>query len=152
MKVSEVTLPALPNEKTNEVRPISDAKLNSPVTGNAFAPRANDKFEFNILDESGKVYAVEQDITGSDYTVVNIACHRNGKPSWLGLGQLTRLDADMKPTCDFCAEMRNMVTVDDILEHIKGRTLTVTEMVKKEFTPFGQTSRVERLTAVFKLS
>lgn len=152
MKYSEVTLPALPNEKNNAARPISNAKLNSPVTGNAFAPRENDKFEFDILDENGKVYAVEQDITNSDYTVVNIACHRNGKPSWLGLGQLTRLDADMKPTCDFCAEMRNMVTVDDILEHIKGKTLSVTEMVKKEFTPFGSTNRVERLTAVFKLS
>lgn len=152
MKFSEVTLPALPNEKNNAARPISAAKLNSPVTGSAFAPRDKDVFVFDILDEAGKVYAVEQDITNSEYTVVNIACHRNGKPSWIGLGQLTRLDADMKPTCDFCAEMRGMVTVDDILEHIKGKTLTVSEMVSKEFTPFGSTNRTTKPTPVFKLS
>jgi hypothetical protein len=152
MKASEVTLPVLPNEKNNPARPISSAKLNSPVSGSAFAPKDGDVFVFDIYDEEGKVYAVEQDITNSTYTSVNVACHRNGKPSWLALGQLTRLDADMKPTCDFCAEMRTKSLVDDIFDTIKGKTLTVVSMVEKEFVPFGQTARVKRMTPEFKLS
>ena len=150
MKASEVTLPVLPNEKNNPARPISSAKLNSPVSGSAFAPKDGDVFVFDIYDEEGKVYAVEQDITNSTYTSVNVACHRNGKPSWLGQGQLVRLDADMKPTCPLCEQMRAIGTVGDLLEKIKGKKIKVVEMVEKEFTTFGTTTRVKRPTPVFE--
>ena len=65
MKKSEVTLPALPNEKNQPTRPISDAKRNSPLSGGAFRPKDGDVFVFDIYDDDDTVYAVEQDIANS---------------------------------------------------------------------------------------
>ena len=152
MQFDVKNFPALPGESQNPTRPVSAEKLLQPLSGSAFAPRLGDEFVFDVYDENGNVAAVEQDITNSTYVAVNIACTRNGKPSWLALGQLTRLDADQKPTCDFCAEMRTKSLVDDIFDTIKGKTLTVVKMVEKEFVPFGQTARVKRMTPEFKLS
>lgn len=148
MKYSEVTLPSLPNEKNNPARKISDAKRNSPLSGGAFRPKDGDVFVFDIYDDEDKVYAVEQDIANTDYVTVNIACHRNGKVSWIGLSQLTLVDKDVNPTCDLTKELRALPTVDDLLDAIKGRTIKVSEMVQKSFVPFGQTNAVERPTPV----
>jgi hypothetical protein len=142
--------PALPGEAQNPTRPVSAEKLLQPLSGSAFAPRLNDEFVFDVYDENGNVAAVEQDITNSTYVAVNIACTRNGKPSWLGQGQLVRLDADMKPTCPLCEQMRAIGTVGDLLEKIKGKKIKVVEMVEKEFTTFGTTTRVKRPTPVFE--
>lgn len=148
MKKSEVTLPSLPNEKNNPTRSLSSEKRNSPLSGGAFRPKDGDVFVFDIYDDDDTVYAVEQDITNSEYVTVNIACHRNGKPSWIGLGQLTLVDKDVKPTCALTEELRALATVDDLLEKIKGRTIKVQEMVDKQFVPFGQTAAVIRPTPV----
>lgn len=148
MKKSEVTLPALPNEKNNPTRSLSNEKRNSPLSGGAFRPKDGDVFVFDIYDDDDTVYAVEQDITNSEYVTVNIACHRNGKPSWIGLGQLTLVDKDVKPTCALTEELRALSTVDDLLEKIKGRTIKVEKMVEKQFVPFGQTAAVTRPTPV----
>lgn len=148
MKKSEVTLPALPNEKNQPTRPISDAKRNSPLSGGAFRPKDGDVFVFDIYDDDDTVYAVEQDIANSEYVSVNIACHRNGKPSWIGLGQLTLVDKDVKPTCALTEELRALATVDDLLEKIKGQTIKVEKMVEKQFVPFGQTNAINRPTPV----
>lgn len=152
MQFDVKNFPALPNEATNPARPVSNEKLLQPLSGNAFAPRLNDVFVFDVYDEKGNVMAVEQDITNSTYVAVNIACTRNGKPSWIAQGQLVRLDADMKPTCEVCEKFRAIGTVGDLLENLKGKTLTVKEMVEKEFTTFGTTTRVKRQTPVFELS
>lgn len=148
MKKSEVTLPSLPNEKNNPARSLSSEKRNSPLSGGAFRPKDGDVFVFDIYDDDDTVYAVEQDITNSEYVTVNIACRRNGKPSWIGLGQLTLVDKDVKPTCALTEELRALATVDDLLEKIKGRTIKVQEMVDKQFVPFGQTAAVIRPTPV----
>jgi hypothetical protein len=58
----------------------------------------------------------------------------------------------MKPTCEVCEKFRAIGTVGDLLENLKGKTLTVKEMVEKEFTTFGTTTRVKRQTPVFELS
>jgi hypothetical protein len=148
MKKSEVTLPSLPNEKNNPTRSLSSEKRNSPLSGGAFRPKDGDVFVFDIYDDDDTVYAVEQDITNSEYVTVNIACHRNGKASWIGLGQLTLVDKDVKPTCALTEELRALATVDDLLEKIKGRTIKVQEMVDKQFVPFGQTNAIVRPTPV----
>lgn len=142
--------PALPGENQNPTRPVSAEKLLQPLSGSAFAPRLNDEFIFDVYDANGDVAAVEQDITNSTYVAVNIACTRNGKPSWIGQGQLVRLDADMKPTCALCEELRAVGTVGDLLTKLKGKKLRVAEMVEKDFTTFGTTTRVKRQTPVFE--
>lgn len=150
MKYSEVTLPALPNEKNNPSRPISDAKRNAPLSGGAYRPKDGDVYVFDIYDEDGKVHAVEQDIANTDYVTVNIACHRNGKASWIGLSQLTLVDKDVQPTCELTKELRALSTVDDLLAKISGKTIKVSGMVNKSFVPFGQTAAVERPTPVLE--
>lgn len=150
MEFDVKNFPALPNEAANPSRPVSNEKLLQPLSGSAFAPRENDVFVFDVYDKNGNVAAVEQDITNSTYVAVNIACTRNGKPSWIPQGQLVRLDADMKPTCPVCEELRNAGTVGDLLDKIKGKTLKVVKMETKEFTTFGTTTRVSRPTAIFE--
>jgi hypothetical protein len=46
--------------------------------------------------------------------------------------------------------MRAIGTVGDLLEKIKGKKIKVVEMVEKEFTTFGTTTRVKRPTPVFE--
>ena len=150
MQFDVKNFPALPGENQNPSRAISAEKLLQPLSGSAFAPRLNDVFVFDVYNEEGEVHAVEQDITNSTYVAVNIACTRNGKPSWLAQGQLVRLDADLKPTCAVCEELRTSGTVGDLLTKIKGKKLKVVEMVEKEFTTFGTTTRVKRQTPVFE--
>lgn len=150
MKFDSKNFPALPNEAANPSRPVSNEKLLQPLSGNAFAPKDGDVFVFDVLDENGNVAAVEQDITNSTYVAVNIACTRNGKPSWLGQGQLTRLNADMQPTCPLVAELRAVGTVGDLLDSIKGKTIKVAKMENQEFTTFGTTTRVTRPTAILE--
>ena len=150
MQFNEVVMPARPGEKDNPGRPISDAKLNSPLSGGAFRPRLDDEYVFDILDAENKTYAEERDITGSEYTTVDIAAHRNGDASWLGLGQLTMLDADMKPVSPFAEQMRQYRTVKELLVAITGKKVKVVAMEEKEFIPYGQTARVKRLAPIFE--
>ena len=150
MQFDVKNFPALPGEAQNPSRPVSNEKLLQPLSGNAFTPKLNDEFVFDVYDENGNVAAVEQDITNSTYVAVNIACTRNGKPSWLAQGQLVRLDADLKPTCPLCEELRAVGTVGDLLDKIKGRKIKVVKMEEKEFTTFGTTTRVKRQTPIFE--
>lgn len=150
MQFDVKNFPALPGEAQNPSRPVSNEKLLQPLSGNAFTPKLNDEFVFDVYDENGNVAAVEQDITNSTYVAVNIACTRNGKPSWLAQGQLVRLDADLQPTCPLCAEMRAVGTVGDLLDKIKGKKIKVVKMEEKEFTTFGTTTRVKRQTPIFE--
>ena len=150
MQFDVKNFPALPGEAQNPSRPVSNEKLLQPLSGNAFTPKLNDEFVFDVYDENGNVAAVEQDITNSTYVAVNIACTRNGKPSWLAQGQLVRLDADLKPTCPLCEELRAVGTVGDLLDKIKGRKINVVKMEEKEFTTFGTTTRVKRQTPIFE--
>lgn len=150
MQFNEVVMPARPGEKENPGRPISDAKLNSPLSGGAFRPRLDDVYEFNILDNENKTYAEERDITGSEYTMVDIAATRNEDPSWIGLGQLTMLDADMKPVSPFAAKMREYRTVKELLVALTNKKIKVVAMEEKEFIPYGQTARVKRQAPIFE--
>lgn len=150
MKYNEVVLPARPGEKENPGRPISDAKLNSPISGGAFRPRLDDVYKFNILDDEAKTYAEERDITGSEYTMVDIAANRNDDPSWIGLGQLTMLDADMKPVSPFAEQMRTYRTVKELLIALTNKSIKVVRMEEKEFIPYGQTARVKRQAPIFE--
>lgn len=150
MQFDVKNFPMLPREAENPTRPISSDKLLQPLTNSAFAPKLGDEYVFDVFDENGNIMAVEQDITNSTYTSIHIACTRNGKPSWIAQGQLIRVDADLNPTCPFCAEMRAVSTVGDLFNKIKNKKVKVVEMANKTFTNFGTTTRVERLTPIFK--
>ena len=54
------------------------------LTTNNEGTVAKDSGATLVAKYDGEVVAVEQDITNSTYVAVNIACTRNGKPSWLG--------------------------------------------------------------------
>lgn len=139
--------PALPYAEQNQPREISaNTSARAVVGGGAFAPKLNDVFTFPYLDKDGKVIAVEQDVTGSTNVSVTIACDRNGEKSWIRLGELTRVDKDMNPTCDFTAKVRNECpTVEDVQRYLVGKTLKVTAMAPKQFTLFGTTTVINRL-------
>lgn len=152
MEFVAANFPPLPNEGTNPSRKISESKKDSAVSGNAYMPKSGDVIEFNVLEADGSAYAVEQDIQNSDYKSVHIACTKNGKSSWLPLGQLTRIDADFKPTCDAVATLRSLPTVGELLKHIANKKLTVVDMTTKQFTRFGSTERENRITPIFTLA
>lgn len=153
MQFDVKNFPALPGETRNPSRPVSQEKLLQPLTGSSFVPRHNDVFVFDVFDANGNVLAVEQDIPNSEYVTVSIACTRNGKPSWIAQGQLTRLDADLQPTCEFIRKLRSENrTINDLLNSLKGKTIIVVDMVEKEFTVFGTKERVKRITPIFEFT
>ena len=146
--------PALPYAEQNQPRPVSsETSAKSVVNGGAFAPKLNDVFTFPYLDDSGKVVAIEQDVTGTTNVSVTIACERNGEKNWIRLGELTRVDKDMVPTCEFTEMIRNTCpTIEDVQKYLVGKTLTVKEMKPKQFTIFGTTTVVNRLAPQFIVS
>lgn len=145
MKHSEIILPALPGASVNPPREISQSKLSQPLSGGAYRPKLDDEFEFTVMNEEGtRPYAVEQDIANSEYTSTNIACMRNGKPSWISLGQFTQRDKDGKSYCPVCEELRSCTSVEDLLDKISGKKIKVTKMVNVEIMPFGQTIPVKQ--------
>ena len=143
--------PALPYAEQNQPREISaNTSARAVVGGDAFAPKLNDVFTFPYVDKDGKVIAVEQDVTGTTNVSVTIACDRNGEKSWIRLGELTRVDKDMNPTCDFTAKVRNECpTVEDVQKYLVGKTLKVVNMASKDITLFGSTTRIKRLCPEF---
>lgn len=150
MDFNFLDFPALPYAEQNAPREVSEeTSARATVSSGAFAPKLNDVFTFPYVKD-GKVIAIEQDVTGTTNVSVTIACERNGEKSWLRLGELTRVDADMQPTCDFVAKVRNECpTVGDIQAYLVGKTLKVPTMAPKEITLFGSTTRIKRLCPQF---
>lgn len=150
MDFNFLDFPALPYAEQNAPREVSaETSAKSTVSSGAFAPKMNDVFTFPYIKD-GKVIAIEQDVTGTTNVSVTIACDRNGEKSWLRLGELTRVDANMQPTCAFVETVRNECpTVEDVQKYLVGKTLKVVSMEPKEITLFGSTTRIKRLLPQF---
>lgn len=131
-------MPMIPgeNQEGRKAYPVKDADLKEVgVRNGAFALHTGDKITF---EEKPLLYA--QDIPGSNSKAYWIGCHRNGKPSWIGLGFLTRRDFNNKPLGKVQELMNNQPNFVEMYDNVlKGHTIKGGEAKNYELADFDET-------------
>ena len=132
-------MPILPgaNQEGRAPQLVSVEKLNTVgVSNTAFALHEGDVIKF----PEGNPLVVAQKIRNSTDSPVAyyVAVERNGKPSWLGIGILTRRDANGQPLGKFQAKMINKPSFKEIYEELAGKTIKGGSSVAHKFAVFAQ--------------
>lgn len=116
-------MPLLPGQNAGRtVNTVSVDKLAEiGVNGSAFAIHKDDVITFPNNDP----LVVSQKISADENAnlAYYVGVERNKKPSWLGIGILTRRDASGKPIGAFQEEMCQKASFKDIYESLKGKTI-----------------------------
>lgn len=112
------------------------------ISGGAFALHKGDKIQFP--DEEPLV--VSQKINSSENSPVAyyVAVIRNGEKSWLGIGNLTRRDANGLPLGKFQEEMLTKPSFKEIYDSLRGKTIVCGEMKSHQFAVFENGQRTEK--------
>jgi hypothetical protein len=75
---------------------------------------------------------------GSNAMQTLVGVLRNGKPSYISMGTLRRLDAHNEPTCPFTAEMAKMDNDYERLEALFGKKIKCTGSTKIDIQDFDR--------------
>ena len=137
-------MPMLPGAAQGRApKPVDAAKLNEVgVNGAAFSIHKGDTIEFPNEDP----LVVEQKISNdaNSATAYYVAVNRNGKPSWLGIGILTRRDADGKPLGKFQEDMLTYPSFKEIYEALRGKKIKGGELKNHDFAVFENGQRTDK--------
>lgn len=138
-------MPLLPGEAQGRIRTQVDAsKLNEiGVNGGAFAIHKGDIIEFP--DESPLVVSQHISDDPKSNVAYYVAVNRNGKPSWLGIGILTRRDSNGKPLGKFQEEMLTKASFKDIYDSLRGKKIKGGELKEHTFAVFENNTRTDRV-------
>lgn len=138
-------MPLLPGQ--NNGRSISQVPVENlksiGVTGSAFSVHTGDVIQF----PEGDPLVVSQKINANDpqsNLAYYVGCIRNGKNSWLAVGQLTRRDATGAYVGKFQEEMGKYPSFQDVYAALAGKSIKGGEMVEKEFAVFDNGVRTDR--------
>lgn len=138
-------MPLLPGQfNGREVSQVAASDLAS-VGANmgAFTMHLNDVIAFDATDAP---LVVKQPINDKDDSPMQyfVACTRNGNPSWLTVGILSRRDADGKAIGEFQEKALLEPSFKEIYAHLlSGKTITCKSMVDKEFSVFKDGVRTD---------
>ena len=147
--ISKDNLPILPGHANGRpATPVTDANelKGVGVSNTAFQIHVGDKITF----DAGEPYVVKQAIRANDPSAPNayyVACMRNGKESWAGIGLFTRRDADNKPIGEFQAQAvnePNFLAVYD--KYLAGKTITCDQLIEVKTPVFENGQRTEKTT------
>ena len=132
-------MPILPgaNQEGRAPKQVPADSLNTVgVSNTAFALYEGDVIKF----PEGSPLVVAQKIRNSADSPIAyyVAVERNGKPSWLGIGILTRRDANGQPLGKFQAKMINKPSFKEIYEELAGKTIKGGSSVAHKFSVFSQ--------------
>ena len=124
-------MPILPGQTSGrEVKTVNPEDLKSiGIQSGAFAMHINDVVEFENTD---KPLVISQPVrnTPNSPLAYYVACTRNGKPSWLGIGILTRRDVEGKPIGEFQANALNYPSFLDLYSSmLSGKKITAKDTV-----------------------
>lgn len=132
-------MPILPgaNQEGRAPKQVAVENLNTVgVSNSAFSLHEGDVIKF----PEGSPLVVEQKIRNSADSpkAYYVAVERNGKPSWLGIGILTRRDANGNPLGPFQAKMINKPSFKEIYEDLAGKTIKGGASKPHKFAVFAQ--------------
>lgn len=140
------SMPLLPGQTSGrEVKTVNPEDLKGiGIQGGAFALHVNDVVEFENTD---KPLVISQPVrnTPNSPLAYYVACTRNGKPSWLGIGIFTRRDANGKAIGEFQANALNYPSFQEVYNSmLAGKKITAKETATYQAAKFDTAgNRVE---------
>ena len=124
---------------------VDSAKLNEiGVNGSAFTIHKGDVIEFP--DDAPLVVSQKINDSANSPVAYYVAVKRNGENSWLGIGILTRRDANGKPLGKFQDEMLSKPSFKEIYDSLRGKKIKGGDLKDHEFAVFENGQRVEGKT------
>lgn len=139
-------LPMLPGADKRQPTQVNSADLNKVgVSSSAFSLHAGDRITIDT-DESGNLIVAKQPLRNDDPNtfVYWIGCKRNGQPSWLALGSLTRRDYQgnyLDKTREKLGTYANFMQMYQ--GALKGKTIVCEDAQPFKFAKFDKNQRVE---------
>lgn len=145
MNYSEILnmCPGLPGTNTRPLTPVEDwSKVGA--TNNALY-KEGDVIKFiPSPDGTDKPFIVSQQLRmGSDIKVYYLLVELNDNLAWFALGNLTRVDKDMKPVDAFREEMRAYPDLGSRWPKLKNTSIKCTGVQDFQFNHFEDNVRVE---------
>jgi len=135
-------MPLIPgqNQADRAVKEVKDVDLKSVgVRNGAFSLHTGDEITFEE-----KPLLVEQALPGSESKAYWIGCKRNGKPSWIGLGFLTRRDFNNKPLSRVQELMNAQPNFAEMYENVlKGHTIKGGQSKEYQLADFADGKRLD---------
>ena len=126
------------------VRPVDAEALKTlGVNGGAFTLHKGDVIEFE--GEAPQVFSQPVNTSDNSPLAYYVACTRNGKPSLLSIGILTRIDAKGQPLGEFQAKMREKANFAEVYEALKHKKIKGGELKSHEFAVFENGVRTDRV-------
>lgn len=121
-------MPLLPGQNAGRAvtRVESDKLAEVGVNGSAFAIHKDDHIVFPDQEPLVVSQPISNDVNANKAYYVGV--ERNGKPSWLGIGILTRRDSNGQPIGKFQEKMCEKASFKDIYDSLKGKTLVGGEL------------------------
>lgn len=139
-------MPYLPGQRDGRpVVQVSAEQLNEVgANGSAFSFHVGDVVKFEETDTPLVVsQPVTKDSTRLQYLV---ACEKNGRKSWMGIGIFTRRDATGAPVGDFQEKALKEPSFKEVYAALlSGKTLTCKSLVDKQFAVFKDGERTDEL-------
>lgn len=132
MKFNLNDMPLLPGQNSGRAvsEVPSDALKTIGISGSAFAMHVGDKIAF---EETDSPLVISQPVRANDPDsplAYYVACERNGKPSWLGISNFTRRDAEGQPIGEFQKNALREASFAAIYDNmLSGKAITATETV-----------------------
>ena len=109
------------------------------ISGSAFAIHTGDVIKF----PEGQPLVVKQKIRNEENSPIAyyVGVERNGKASWLGIGNLTRRDVDGKPLGKFQEKMLRYPSFAAMYEDLAGKTIKGGTLREQFFAVFDNGKR-----------
>jgi hypothetical protein len=142
-------MPLLPGQNAGrEVNPVDVNKLNEiGIQVGAFALHKDDVIKF----PEGQPLVVSQKVRNEANSPLAyyVGVERNGKPSWLGIGILTRRDHTGTPIGDFQKKMCEKASFKEIYEELAGKAIKGGELKEVKMAVFRDGQRTDDVRSTY---
>lgn len=135
-------MPLLPGQQQRPISEVSAGNLKTiGVQGGAFALHQGDVIKFP--DEEPLVVSQKIRDEANSPLAYYVAVDRNGKPSWLAIGALTRRDAHNEPLDEVRKELSYLPSFAEVYNTLRGKSIKCTKMKTVDFAVFENGQRVD---------
>ena len=142
-------MPLLPGQNAGrEVNPVDVNKLNEiGIQVGAFALHKGDIIKF----PEGQPLVVSQKVRNEANSPLAyyVGVERNGKPSWLGIGVLTRRDHTGTPIGEFQKKMSEKASFKEIYEELAGKSIKGGELKEVKMAVFRDGQRTDDVRTTY---
>lgn len=135
-------IPALVGRNGAEVKPVDRAELKQtgvPFSGAGMAKGDTVEMPDSWDDVDVRKVQVRQNSDSWDFRIL---VKKNGRPAWLSLGYLSKVDKDRKPIHPVAEALTALHDNEEKIEHMLGKTIIAGEPVSFEVARFNADGQV----------